>query len=84
MTIGVLAVQGAFIEHEHMLEKLGIPKHTPHATRHTYATWARNAGIQQEILQKIIGHASFSTTADIYIHADAEKLISAVESASNL
>ena len=24
MTIGVLAVQGAFIEHEHMLEKLGI------------------------------------------------------------
>ena len=25
MTIGVLAVQGAFIEHEHMLEKLGIP-----------------------------------------------------------
>ena len=25
MTIAVLAVQGAFIEHEHMLEKLGIP-----------------------------------------------------------
>ena len=25
MTIGVLAVQGAFIEHEHMLENLGIP-----------------------------------------------------------
>ncbi|WP_455193862.1 pyridoxal 5'-phosphate synthase glutaminase subunit PdxT [Eubacterium ramulus] len=25
MTIGVLAVQGAFIEHEQMLEKLGIP-----------------------------------------------------------
>lgn len=67
-----------------LLEKLGIPKHTPHATRHTYATWARNAGIQPEILQKIIGHANFSTTADIYIHADAEKLISAVESASNL
>lgn len=67
-----------------LLEKLGIPKHTPHATRHTYATWARSAGIQPEILQKIIGHANFSTTADIYIHADAEKLISAVESASNL
>ena len=25
MTIGVLAVQGAFIEHEHMLEKLLLP-----------------------------------------------------------
>ena len=24
MKIGVLAVQGAFIEHEHMLEKLGV------------------------------------------------------------
>lgn len=24
MTIGILAVQGAFIEHEKMLEKLGV------------------------------------------------------------
>lgn len=67
-----------------LLEKLGIPKHTPHATRHTYATWARNAGIQPDVLQKILGHADFSTTANIYVHADTEKLISAVESVSNL
>lgn len=55
-----------------LLEKLGIPKHTPHATRHTYATWARNAGIQPDVLQKILGHADFSTTANIYVHADTE------------
>lgn len=67
-----------------LLEKLKIPKHTPHATRHTYATWARNAGMQPEVLQKILGHASFTTTANIYVHADAERLISAVENVSDL
>lgn len=67
-----------------LLEKLNIQKHTPHATRHTYATWARNAGIQPDVLQKILGHADFSTTANIYVHADTEKLISAVERVSNL
>ena len=67
-----------------LLERLKIPRHTPHATRHTYATWARNAGMQPEVLQKILGHANFSTTANIYVHADMEKLISAVEAVSNL
>lgn len=32
-----------------------------------------------EILQKILGHADYSTTANIYVHTDAEELVRAVE-----
>ena len=37
MRIGVLAVQGAFIEHEKKLEKLGLLKSTQHGNRVKYA-----------------------------------------------
>ena len=47
---------------------------TPHSTRHTFASLSADAGIRPDDLQKIIGHANFTTTADIYIHKDAEKL----------
>lgn len=63
-----------------LLERLGIDRKTPHATRHTFASWARRAGIQPEILQKILGHADYSTTANIYVHTDISELLQAVES----
>lgn len=63
-----------------LLEKLGIPRITPHATRHTYASRARRDGMPPEILQKILGHADYTTTANIYVHTDIEALVRAVES----
>lgn len=65
-----------------LLDRLKIPKKTPHATRHTYASWAVEHGMKPEILQKVMGHANYTTTADIYVHADTDVLISAVEAAS--
>lgn len=62
-----------------LLDKLGIERKTPHATRHTYASRARKVGMQPEILQKILGHADYSTTANIYVHTDIDELIKAVE-----
>lgn len=62
-----------------LLNKLGIERKTPHATRHTYASRARRAGMAPEILQKILGHANYSTTANIYVHTDIEELVRAVE-----
>lgn len=62
-----------------LLERLGIEHKTPHATRHTYASRARRAGVPPEILQKILGHADYSTTANIYVHTDIEELLAAVE-----
>lgn len=63
-----------------LLDKLSIVRKTPHATRHTYASRARKAGMPPEILQKILGHADYNTTANIYVHTDLDELIRAVES----
>lgn len=62
-----------------LLDRLNIQRHTPHATRHTFASWARRSGLAPEVLQRILGHASYTTTADIYVHSDADELIKAVE-----
>lgn len=47
---------------------------TPHSTRHTFASLSAAAGMRQESLKKIIGHANYSTTADVYIHQDIKEL----------
>ena len=60
------------------LEKLGIMGKTPHSTRHTFASMMAKANVKPEILQKIIGHAKYSTTAEIYIHADIDSLRAAI------
>ena len=62
-----------------LLDRMGIARRTPHATRHTYASWARRAGVSPEVLQKILGHSDYSTTANIYVHTDVEELVKAVE-----
>lgn len=62
-----------------LLNKLGIDRKTPHATRHTYASRARREGMPPEILQKILGHANYTTTANIYVHTDISELVAAVE-----
>lgn len=48
--------------------------HTPHSTRHTFASISAAAGMRPENLQKIIGHSDFATTADIYVHQDIDTL----------
>lgn len=55
------------------------PRLTPHATRHTFASLSAAAGMRPDDLQKIIGHASYETTAEIYVHADLDTLKSAMK-----
>lgn len=62
-----------------LLKRLDIPRKSPHATRHTYASEARRMGMPPEILQRILGHASYTTTANIYVHTEISALIAAVE-----
>lgn len=62
-----------------LLDRLGIERKTPHATRHTFASQAIKGGVPPELLQKILGHADYSTTANIYTHIDADTLVKSVE-----
>jgi integrase len=64
-----------------LLEKLKIPKRNPHCTRHTFTSMAVKAGVQPEILQKVLGHADYSTTANIYVHADSDSMIEEIDKA---
>lgn len=61
-----------YIDKEHPASKFA--RLTPHSTRHTFASLAVRAGIQPEVLQKLIGHAKYETTADIYVHDNIDQL----------
>ena len=65
-------------EYYPLLERLGIPKRTLHTTRHTFASMMVEAGARPEDLQKIMGHADYSVTANIYAHANADQLTRAI------
>lgn len=64
-------------EYADLMQRCKIEGKTPHCARHTYASRAAASGMRQETLQKILGHASYTTTANVYIHSDANELISA-------
>jgi integrase len=46
----------------------GIPRLTPHAARHTWATLALGAGIHPKVVQERLGHSSIAMTMDLYSH----------------
>ena len=49
-----------------------------HALRHTYATRAIENGMQPNVLQKLLGHASIQTTMDKYVHVTDDSLTAGV------
>lgn len=50
-----------------------IEMFTPHASRHTYTTFAYSLGMDAKMLSKILGHTSSSITMDTYTHLTKEK-----------
>jgi integrase len=52
-----------------LLRVAGLRKIRPHDLRHTYATLAIQAGVPVHIVSRQLGHASISTTCDIYRHS---------------
>lgn len=68
-----------YLDHFKLLMDQLKMKHKPHDCRHTFATLMSNAGADTISLQKIIGHASYNTTANTYTHKDIEELKKAVD-----
>lgn len=50
----------------------GVPRVTLHGLRHTMAAAAAGDGVAIKILQGLMGHAHYTTTADIYAHVDSQ------------
>lgn len=55
-----------------------IPMHTPHDTRATFVTLMTAAGIQEVIIQKIVGHSGGNVTRDVYTQPEIQTLLEAV------
>ena len=53
----------------------------PHWCRHTYATRLLRAGTPVEVVSKLLGHASVTTTVDVYGHLSVEDARRVLESA---
>ena len=56
---------------------------TPHQLRHGYATILYENDISQKTAQKLLGHSSYQTTADIYTHISQRKIQSDFEKLNN-
>ena len=57
-----------------LLDSLGIPRISPHKARHTFASRGAKAGIPPTVLQNLIGHEKYETTANYYTHVDLVQL----------
>ncbi len=55
---------------ERALQRAQLPRVTLHGLRHTMAATAAEDGVQVKILQSLMGHAHYQTTADIYAHVN--------------
>lgn len=60
----------------------GTPRLTPHCTRHTFATLARQAGVKPDVLTRIIGHTDYSMTDEVYIDMQADFLMEEMQKMS--
>ncbi len=56
----------------------------PHWCRHTYATRLLRASTPVEVVSRLLGHASITTTMDIYGHLTVEDARRALEAAGFL
>lgn len=64
------------------IKQSGLRPINLHGLRHSMATAAVAAGVPIKILQELLGHANYSTTADIYAHVLRSEKISAIDSLS--
>lgn len=61
------------------LEKIGVRKLNPHATRRTFATLMSGANVREEDFIAMMGHADYSVDIENYIFQSAEKLQKSIE-----
>lgn len=53
-----------------LMAELSFEKYTPHCTRHTCISLLTEAGVDERIIQKIVGHKGQSVTQIVYTHID--------------
>lgn len=62
----------------------GQPRLTPHCTRHTFASMARQAGIKEDVLIRVMGHSDYEITDAVYVTMSPELIGSEFKKFSTL
>jgi integrase len=62
-----------------LVEAAGVTPIGLHGARHSYAELALAAGVRLDVVSRQLGHASISTTADVYSHDSDESAAEAAE-----
>lgn len=60
--------------YQRVLEKAGLPKMKFHGLRHTFATRCVECNCDYKTISSILGHASISTTMNLYVHPNMEQM----------
>lgn len=65
---GFIVPQTLATHFSQLLEEIGLPHMRFHDLRHSAATLLLSMGVPMKVVQEILGHSNFSTTANIYSH----------------
>ena len=60
-----------------LIEQIGMT-HTPHDTRHTCVSLLAEAGVDDRLVKKIVGHKGQGVTQQVYTHFEIEALFDAI------
>jgi integrase/recombinase XerD len=58
------------------LRQAAVRYRNPHTARHTYATRLRRQGVAIDDISILLGHASISTTSELYVHTRVDEIAS--------
>ena len=64
-----------------ILQEAGLPQHTFHEIRHTFASKCIRSGMDAKMLSEILGHSSVTITLARYVHSSMEDKMTEMEKA---
>lgn len=67
-----------------LIRRAGLPRITPHGLRHTAGSLMLENGVPLKTVQELLGHASASTTLDIYGHSSERSKEDAIDRLDDL
>ena len=75
LTGGALGAENVYRWFQAALVDCGLPHVRFHDLRHTCASLLAEQGVPIEVVQRLLGHTSIKTTADVYVHVtpDAQR-----------
>ena len=62
-----------------LFRDMGLSYHSLHDTRHTFASLLSDTVADKDAIIKMIGHSSYKTTSEVYVHKNLKKLKEAVD-----